>query len=323
MHAPKNVLWGFWYSVLYVFATVFALFSVENITRNNHIDPILFLWLSTIAATLIMHLIIYKSLKQIYNSLTQQKTSFILMIISVTMIVSSSYYGAHHIGTMRYLLLYFSLTGLISLIIRRNNLKQYIFIISLISYTACSMCLIFITLNLSFHDYNIRSLQSQTIYAVLLTIIGAICGVTYAKYSQKHSLSHDLSAIELLSVRYWLVIMLMPMLLHAKILEQTTWILQDPNLILQLLFSSILVLIIPLYFAQKSLHYIDYPISMVISSITPFVATCANIYLGDGTTKGAFFIISIIITINTLFIFLNLLRTSSSLANKIKNSNLK
>jgi hypothetical protein len=290
---------GTCYSLLYVLSTSTALIFIEHLTKS--IPTILVLWLSAVVATIIMHLICIKRLRYIYHCLIMDKKSFLLFVTTVFFIISSSYYSSHTVGSTLYLLSYFAISGLISLVISRQF--RSLSIVNVFG-SGCYIIAILWTL------YKIAIL-TDGVYAIILTTIGAISGVVYAKYIQTYAVSFSLSALESLAVRYWLVIILIPILMPESLFSclATYKLIYTPKIVL----VSLSTLILPLYFNQKALKYMHYTKVLIINALTPFVSLIFSIiFMNKYSTLINLSIPAILIFVGTLcVIFLTKLINTS------------
>lgn len=278
---------GIIYAILYMLSTCASLMFVENISAKEQISPLIMLWINALVATAIMHLILLPKLKFTYIKFFESPLNTLLMLFTVLLIVASSFYSIKKIGTMEYLVLYFSVMGFVSSIIElfhyKNKLNVFRFILFM-----------FVCIMLANH------LVQKDTFAVIITVIGASAGVSYARFSQKMALIVKMSAIQILSVRYWLVIILTP-LFFSNYLESALNgfnILREKFIVITLL--SILTLIIPLYLTQKSLKYISYSKNGIINSGAPLIAILANYIFTNNLIDSIFVIAAACIFVNTL-----------------------
>lgn len=261
---------GVFFGLLYVLNTAIALTYIENISGS--INPILLLWLTAIVATISMHFCCYKRLWYIYQTVWAQKKIFIIEIISVFFIVLSSYFSCYAVGAALYIVGYFAISGLIALFFVKSPIKnRTLFFSAIFCY---SIVIIFI--------FQLMYIYNQGAIAIAITSIGAIFGVIYLNYSKKRSQISSLSAIEVLSMRYWLVIVIIPIIfphiiyfnifsfIHSNNIVQNSWI---------VIIIATTALIFPLYFNQKALQLLHYTEVAIINALTPTVTLILSFLL--------------------------------------------
>lgn len=287
MPKSQNKLGGF-YSVLYVFSTAIALAFIEDLTKAI---PFTFvLWVSAVVATLIMHLVCIRRISYIYKCLIKNKKTFLLLISSVFFIVLSSYYSSHIVGSSLYLISYFALSGLISLVLSKH------FRLSSIPSIIAGFCYIIAIIMAFFEMLNMH----QGDRAILVILIGAISGVVYAKYIQRYASEFMLSALESIAIRYWLVIVLIPILIPQNLVNYIlTYQLMDTPIII---LVAIMALILPLYFTQKALENIHYTNALIINASTPIVSLIISVlFINSSILLIKLFIPAILVFIGTGF----------------------
>ena len=266
----QSKLSGGAFGLLYVLNTAIALTYIENISSS--INPLLLLWLTAIVATIAMHFCCYRRLGYIYNAILAHKKIFIIEIVTVFFIVLSSYFSCYAVGAALYILGYFAISGLIALFLTKPGTKNYrLFFSAIFCY---SIVIIFI--------FKLMSIYPHGILAITITSIGAISGVIYLNYSKKRSQTSNLSALEVLAVRYLLVIMIIPVVVPQIIYFNLFAFLHNNNIIqnsLVIIMVATTALILPLYFNQKALHHLHYTQVALINALTPTVTLILSFLL--------------------------------------------
>lgn len=248
-----NTLIGILYSIFYAIVCAGTLIAVEAISQS--ISSMSTLWGSAVFATVVLHIRSIKALRKVYRSAINHYPLVIVMILSVFFIVFSSYYSVAIIGVENYLVLYFSTLGMIATILHYVKIKQKKCIFSIIFYITAILAAL----------SNLHLSNTETISSLISILLGCFGGVMYAKYSQMLYAATGLGALQLLSIRYWLVILVLPLFPHTighlrdLMIEYWAYI----------ALMGVSVLILPLYLSQKSLEFVDYKIYLIISSTTP------------------------------------------------------
>lgn len=278
---------GVAYAVGYMLLTCASLMFVESISVKEQIDPLIMLWVNAIVATIIMHIILLSKLKLTYIKFIKYPLSTTFMMVTVLLIVASSFYSIKKIGTMEYLVLYFSVMGFVSSLVeillhknKLNTLRLMVFAI------VCIML--------------VNHLMQKNDIAVVITFIGASAGVLYARFSQKLALNVNMSALQILSIRYWFVIVIIPLLFNdcLESVINGVHVLKEKFVIITLL--SIITLILPLYMTQKSLKHISYSKNGIINSCAPLIAILGNYIFTNNLIDSIFIVAATCIFLNTL-----------------------
>lgn len=284
-----KALQGYSFAILYIIATCSSLFFVETFSAKLNINPMVMLFSNAVFATFVMHVVLLQKLKNIYAKFLQSKINTLLMLISVMMIVISSFYSVTKIGTMAYLVLYFTEIGLFS------NIYESIYYKKLPLYL-CSLIFLYVCY------YLVKILYFVDTASVILTTAGSFSGVLYSKCSQQFGKQLKMSAIEILSIRYWLVILTLSFVLFNNINETISGFKIIEHQLLLIAFISVSTLILPLYMAQKSLQYIPFTHNGLINSCTPLLIISASILFLHQKVNIVFIYASLFVFVNAIFV---------------------
>ncbi len=115
---------------------------------------------------------------------------------------------------------------------------------------------------IQFINYNLDSYKA---IGIASSIITGIFGYIYTKFSYKIYKKYDLSASQVLSIRFWLLLILT--LSSMFFLDQHIEI--SFGAIFKLVILGFTVLIIPLYFSQISITNIGPNLTSIIIGVTP------------------------------------------------------
>ena len=251
---------GILLSIAYIFIVPIANFVREDlITKEN---STLFLFFSFLFSLLFFNLINIRNIKKIYTKSIDNKFDFIKINLFILILWSSSFLAPTYFGAPYSVLMIFSTVGILgtfSRIVKNEdkygNLQRY-FAIALYS----TSIILILTHVFSAHVYK----------GFLLSLTSGIFTFLYIRDSQKFSFKSGLQASEILAVRYWGVIVILPFFCinHGYSLPSHL----NLNLFLLCTFVAFISMVLPVYFNQKSLYYIDYKLSSAILSFVPFVA---------------------------------------------------
>ncbi len=247
------------YSFLYVLVFSIALVLIQKLDAD--IPPLFSLLITASIGSLYFNLINITNLKKIYLDCLKNKIQWILVMIIVLVMWATTMIGPGKIGASLFNFIYFAWLGAIGLFMislrdwKKNSLKFY--------FAIC--VLILIASNIYFE---LRlSMSSQTLWGILLALIGGTASFIYFKQSQALAKNANLSATQVLAVRFYLSIFILLIIIPKHHLYEYFSLLNSINLIILAFFS----LIIPLYFSQKALEKITSEQHAIINSLCPIV----------------------------------------------------
>jgi len=246
------------YSFLYVLIFSIALILIQKLDIT--IPPLFSLLVTATIATIYFNIINIKNLKKTYADCFQNKQNWFLVMLIVLIMWSTTMIGPGKIGASFFNFIYFSwlgTLGFLSLGLQNGIHKRQFY------FAACLFALIltniFLELNNSF------SLSALT--GIALALIGGTSSFIYFRKSQSLAKNANLSATQVLAVRFYLSIVMIFIFLPKHLLNEHLTPINSLNLMLLAFFS----LIIPLYFSQKALEKITPEQHAIINSLCPLI----------------------------------------------------
>ena len=247
------MIYSFLYVLIYSCASVF----IEKLYFS--IPPFFSLMITASIATFFFNLINIGKLKNIYAACWHEKKLWLSIMITILIMWNCTMIGPGMIGASLYNFLYFSWLGMIGFLSlgifewKKSRIKFYIGL--------SILGLIIIAL----FDQLVRSNSSINIWGILLAITGGSSAFIYFKQSQAIIKRIQLSATQILSIRFYLTILVLFVILPSGSF-QTLFTMSN---ILQLILLAAISLILPLYFQQKALERISSEHNAIILSFSP------------------------------------------------------
>jgi len=246
------------YSFLYVIIFTFAAVLIQKLYFT--VSPVFSLLVTGTIATIYFNVINIGKLKTVYAQCWQHKKLWFAIMLTILVMWNCSMNGPGLIGASLYNFLYFAWLGMLGYLSlgfqnwKTNHLKFYfgVFIFLLIAA-------------LSIHYLYVHKPSLKLVIGILLALIGGTSSFVYFKQSKTITDSAKLSATQILSVRFYLTVVLMLILIpkHAVLSYVTPF---NMGLLVLLAFLS---LIIPLYCLQKALEKITAEQNAIIISLAP------------------------------------------------------
>ena len=247
------------YSFLYVLVFSVALILIQKLDLS--IPPLFSLLITASIASLYFNMINRHHFKKIYaDCLVNKKEWFLVMVIVLVMWVTTMI-GPGKIGASLFNFIYFAWLGMLGFMLlslqnwQEHRIKFY--------FGLCLFLLIIINVFFELQS----SFSLDTIYGISLALLGGTFSFIYFKKSQALAKNANLSATQVLAVRFYLAIIVLFLILPKQHMEQYFTFSNSFNLIVLAFFS----LIIPLYFSQKALEKITSEQHAIINSLCPLV----------------------------------------------------
>ncbi len=256
----KKTVIGVFYSTLYVILVPIANFFREIFLKKE--NSITFLFYAFVFSFLFFNIINIKKINLIYKKSLSTKFLFLKINILILLIWTSSFLAPVYFGAVYSVLTIFSVIGLLGTVSKKikkeckTKLIQRTFSITLY----LSGLVIIIT----------HAFVLNTFYGLFFALNSGLFTFLYIKNSQKFSQEANLTASEVLAVRYWGVFAFIPIFFTKKI--DLLSIILSPYLLSMSIFVSFVSMILPVYLNQKSLYYIEYKLSSTILSFIPCAA---------------------------------------------------
>lgn len=247
------------FSFLYVFVFSIALVLIQKLDVD--IPPLFSLLITASLATIYFNLINLNDLKKIYLECISNIKEWIWVMLIVLVMWATTMIGPAKIGASQFNFIYFAwlgILGFISLSYQNWSLNKNKFYFAI--------CLLTLILGAIYIELQL-SLSLGTIYGLLLALLGGTASFVYFKKSQILANKAELTATQVLAVRFYLAIIILTIFLpkHASFQYLTL-----SNLI-SLSLLACFSLIIPLYFSQKALEKISSEQHAIINSLCPIV----------------------------------------------------
>jgi hypothetical protein len=246
------------YSFLYVLIYSFPAVFLEKLYSS--IAPLFSLLIAASIATLFFNIINLGKLKKVYIECWRERKMWLAIMCTILIMWSCSVFAPGMIGASLYTFLYFAFLGMlgfISLAIidwSKNRIKLFFGLAILI-------LILFVV-----GAFLGQKLTKINLICTLLGFIGGTSAFVYFKQSQILLKRIQISATQILAVRFYLtIIVLFLILLHGSFSLYFT-----VSNFLQLMLLAAISLIIPLYFSQKALEKISSEKNAIVMSISPF-----------------------------------------------------
>ncbi len=249
------------YSFLYVLVFSIALILIQKLDVS--IPPLFSLLVTATIASLYFNIINKNNLKKIYADCLKNKKQWFSVMLIVLIMWGTTMVGPGKIGASLFNFIYFAWLGMLGfMLLALKNWQEY-----KIKFYFGVCLLLLIIANIFFE---IRSSFSyESLYGIFLALAGGTSSFIYFKNSQALAKNANLSATQVLAVRFYLsIIVLFIILPKQHVVEYMSF----TNLT-NLLLLAFLSLIIPLYFSQKALEKITSEQHAIINSLCP-IATC-------------------------------------------------
>ena len=247
------MIYSFLYVIIYSCASVF----IEKLYFS--IPPLFSLMITATVATLYFNIVNIGKLKTVYVACWRERKLWFSIMISILIIWSCTMVAPGMIGASFFNFLCFSWLGMVGflssgIIDWKKNRAHFVFFF-------CILILIIV----SIFDYLIHSFTRPHIWGILMGIVAGNISFLYFKQSQAIVKRIQLSATQILAVRFYLTIFALFIFLPKNSFSLYFSFLN----IIQLFLLACASLILPLYFMQKALEKITSEQSAIIISLSP------------------------------------------------------
>jgi hypothetical protein len=248
------------YSFLYVLIAGMGFVLTEFLDLK--IPPAFSLFFASLIATIFFNLINFRKLRHMYKGCWEQKWLYLAIMVTILVMWNCTMIGPGLIGASLYSFLYFTWLGMLGffslcLIDWEKNYRKFYFGLG-------ALILILVSV--------LHALRMQVSYnigfGIFLSIVGGTSSFIYFKQSQLLIKRIQLTATQILGVRFYLTIIISFVLIPKG---NFSFYLTRINL-LEITFLAFLTLIAPLFFMQKALEKISAEQNAIILSLTPCVA---------------------------------------------------
>lgn len=247
------------YSFFYVLVFSVALVLIQKLDVS--IPPLFSLLITASIATLYFNIINRYHLKKIYIHCLENKKQWFLVMFIVLVMWGTTMIGPGQIGASLFNFIYFAWLGMIGfMILSLQNWHQ-----NKINFYFGLVLLFLVLINIYFELRS--SISYSTICGITMALIGGTSSFIYFKKSQALARSAQLSATQVLAVRFYMSIIVLFMILPNTHMANYFTLINFMNLIV----LAFLSLIIPLYFSQKALEKITSEQHAIINSLCPIM----------------------------------------------------
>lgn len=188
------------FSISYAIITAFSVVLIHASTKN--LAPIVSLWITAFFALLYFHLLNLAVLPKIYRQALSQKWSWLGINIIIAGMWLATFYGTAWAGGFNFIFIYFVTAAMISFFVlwRREHKKTSTYLIAWIGLLA--LLLVFMLLEQP------KKLSLSYELGIALSFIGGVCGYLYRKESYEFAGKTGLSATQILSIRFYGIILI-------------------------------------------------------------------------------------------------------------------
>ncbi|MDX1900555.1 MAG: EamA family transporter [Gammaproteobacteria bacterium] len=247
------------YSFLYVLVFSIALVLIQKLDVS--IPPLFSLIITSTIASLYFNIINKGHLKKIYSHCLENKKQWFSVMFIVLVMWATTMIGPGLIGASLFNFIYFAWLGMLGfMLLSFQNWKEY----KIKFYFG--LCLFLLIIANVFFELR-TSFSYQALYGISMALIGGTASFIYFKQSQSLAKSADLSATQVLAVRFYLAIIILLLIVPKHQIQNYFTVINSVSLVLLAFFS----LIIPLYFSQKALEKITSEQHAIINSACPIV----------------------------------------------------
>jgi drug/metabolite transporter (DMT)-like permease len=243
------------YIIVYVLLTAVSMVFIRE--AANFLPPSLTLFLGSIAAIIVFHAINFRSVKSMYQKAWHNKWLWLRMMITIAIVWLACIYGPTLVAPAIFVLLYFAISCLIGIFASYQKEKAFYLIIAGIGVLACTVCIIINYL------YTV-SISHFIIYGIILGIIGGVINYIYIKQSHAFASRENLTATQVLAVRFWLTLGICYALLPSASFHYI-----NLNSLIMAICVSLASLILPIYFFMKSVIKIGVEKNAIVSGLVP------------------------------------------------------
>lgn len=245
------------YSFLYVLAASMGLVLTEFMDQS--IPPSFSLFFASLITIIFFNIINLKKIKQMYIECWQQKNTYLLLMFSVSIIWMCCMYGPELVGASLFNFLFFGCIGILGF--SSTFLKTYKESKSLLYIVLGILILIASAIYIELHIL----LNVHNLLGIFLPLFGGIVSFIYFKQSQLLMKKTQLSATQILAVRFYFTIIIS----FATIPGEHFYPYLTIKNLSEIIVFAFLTMIIQLYFVQKALEKISTEKNSIIISLTP------------------------------------------------------
>lgn len=247
------------YSFLYVLVFSIALVLIQKLDVS--IPPLFSLLVTATIASLYFNIINKNHIKKIYTDCFENKKQWFMVMIIVLVMWTTTMIGPGKIGASLFNFIYFAWLGMLGfMMLSLKNWQEY-----RIKFYFGLCLLLLIVANVFFELHS--SFSYDALYGIVMALLGGTASFIYFKQSQALAKNANLTATQVLAVRFYLAIIILSLIVPKNQIHDYLTLSNSFSLVLLAFFS----LIIPLYFSQKALEKITSEQHAIINSSCPIV----------------------------------------------------
>lgn len=248
----------------YIDASFYCLFTAISFTFIDKLDdsmnPFISLFFMSIMSSLFFNTINYKHIKKMFRACINNKISYLIMGLSISINWLSSIFAPNVSDPFIYLTISFTTMAIFGFVFIKKN--------KAIDYYVCSLSILALVLTLAYLHVHYYMDKSRSLnFGFIIGIISGIAAYAYGYSSNKLAKDSEMNALQTLAVRFWPLIILLFVIIKYKHISISIS-LSDFNI---LLFMSVFTMIVPNYFNQSSLIKLGVAKRSMFIIITPLL----------------------------------------------------
>lgn len=270
---------GYLFGIGFCIATAISLTMIHE--TSVKFDPFFSLFLTTLLGILSFNLLCFKSLKTTYQTSFNEKYLWVVISLSVAGNWGFTFLSLSKINSFLFIFTYFSASSIIATAfdyIKKKALKDFIFIFLMTFF-----------LVIFFSYLKLKNHTPHLFLGGIEAILSAFFGYLYRRYSVLFSQKTHLVAIQVLSVRFYLLLLIALIFLNWHEFQYLNF-----NALLQFVLLTVVSFLIPLFCMQKSVLLIGAEKFSVLTAMCPLV-TAVLLLCMTHHTSGVYFILSVLI----------------------------
>lgn len=291
----------------YLFSATFciavAISSILIHKTNQLVNPYLSVFLTFLICSIWFNLVNFKSLDILYRKLMDDKKNFLIINIVTAINWITTFEALRYIDPVLYIALFMGLMPIATYLLSIHFQRKKPELVPIIASIATTLVLALIII---FDKKSALQISSVDFYTGIgFTVISSIASALYMLYSKKIEINLNLTASQIVAVRFYLLIGYAGIIcMHGNYFQEASNIHYTDFLVLALLSS-----IIPLYSIQKSIAHIG---AVKTSFIVPFTPVFTYLILFLFNHEQSILLLPLLLVL-TLILFYN----SRHAANKL------
>lgn len=268
----SEIFKGYFYGISYIISVAASTIWLNTLGRD--LPLIVMLFYTSIFSILIINIINFGNIKTCHRIILEDKLNWLGMSVALIFVWYFTYYSTIHSSAEFYISIVFLVTALLSSLSSKNYYKL---IACLISIGSCYLLI-----------------SSANIKALLAAVVAGFATFTYYKFSFRFSQKNVISPIGVLSIRFYLVLLMIGVLsfISGDILQFRLSIQQ----ILTLLLLSTVNMVFPMIFCQSSFQKIGVEQFAFLTSFIPALTFLIE-FIIQGQVNLSLLILCLILTI--------------------------